>query len=836
MKKALFFLFLTVSILVKSQAPHRINYQGVARNSGGNFITTPIGIKFQIYQGSVGGTLVYEETNNATPSSVGVFTVHIGAGAATTGTFSAIGWGSGPYFLQVSIDPAGGTSYSTVGANELISVPYALFAEKAGNAVNYNAGNGISISSGSITNAAPDQTVNISAIGIATVTNAYPNFSVNVGPPSLTYNTGTKELTLNQGGTSTSATLTGTGGSTISMMGTGIASVTPTGAGSNFTVNVTPPVILGQGATSVAGAWPSFTISSPASTNYIQGSGISIAGNTITNTAPNQTVNITGTGPITVSGGYPNYTISAPVPTVTPPPNIIGAGITNVTNAGNNYTVSTPPVNMTYMPGTGILSYSQAIGPNTVNINPALTFTNGTLGVGANTVTIPGAGLWSKLGGATYLSNTLDNVGIGINTPAQNLHVQGFNSIIRVQSTQSTTAANSMIEFGNTISSAFNTQGRIGNPGSGDHMEYDALTFHRFTTQGTERMRITNTGSVGIGNFTPFSLFDVSGKITMRTGAVNGYIPVSDANGTMTWTNPTSVIPQLWSLSAGRLSPTTITNSVGIGTATPGSLFEVLGSASSGMAIQATNTISGGISGGVASFDNLGARSIGNTAVVIKNYVTKAGGSNSTKVGLEVNSTGSWGPATVNQPNIGIKVVASGADNNYALQLIDGTQGAGKVLTSDASGNGTWNYPLSPMKAGSAGGLTILNNAAYTYPAGTILTITPAVSGTVIFNFTASYNFDISIASQVLVGLYINTTGVAPNTTTNLTTFTKAGWATPPTGGGFGDIPVSVVHAMAVVAGTTYYVWFGANDTNNNQGGNIAFPKIVATLHQTTGL
>ena len=74
----------------------------------------------------------------------------------------------------------------------------------------------------------------------------------------------------------------------------------------------------------------------------------------------------------------------------------------------------------------------------------------------------------------------------------------------------------------------------------------------------------------------------------------------------------------------------------------------------------------------------------------MNNITTKSGGSNSTKVGLEVNSTGSWGPSTTNQPNVGVKVTASGADENYSLQLVDGSEGAGKVLMSDANGNANW--------------------------------------------------------------------------------------------------------------------------------------------------
>ena len=60
----------------------------------------------------------------------------IGGGTVTSGTFSAIDWANDKYFLQVELDPAGGTSYSNMGTTQLISVPYAKHAETAMRAIN----------------------------------------------------------------------------------------------------------------------------------------------------------------------------------------------------------------------------------------------------------------------------------------------------------------------------------------------------------------------------------------------------------------------------------------------------------------------------------------------------------------------------------------------------------------------------------------------------------------------------------------------------------------------------------------------------------------------------
>jgi hypothetical protein len=46
-------------------------------------------------------------------------------------------------------------------------------------------------------------------------------------------------------------------------------------------------------------------------TTYLQGTGISLAGGSITNTAPDQTVALTGAGATSISGTYPNFTITS---------------------------------------------------------------------------------------------------------------------------------------------------------------------------------------------------------------------------------------------------------------------------------------------------------------------------------------------------------------------------------------------------------------------------------------------------------------------------------------------------------------------------------------------
>ncbi|MCB0793943.1 MAG: hypothetical protein KDB88_04330 [Flavobacteriales bacterium] len=112
-----------------AQAPEAFNYQAVARDAGGDALAnTTVGVQFQLHQSTAGGTVVYAETHSPTTNELGLFSVDVGNGTSTTGTFAAIDWSAGPYFLEVGLDPAGGNSYTSVGTQPLLSVPYALLA------------------------------------------------------------------------------------------------------------------------------------------------------------------------------------------------------------------------------------------------------------------------------------------------------------------------------------------------------------------------------------------------------------------------------------------------------------------------------------------------------------------------------------------------------------------------------------------------------------------------------------------------------------------------------------------------------------------------------------
>ncbi len=123
--------FLAIMGYSFAQAPQAFNYQAVARDASGNVLQAqPLGIRISLHMISATGPVVYSETHSPTTNQYGLFTLAIGTGAIVDGLFDTIAWGKNQYWLQVEMDPAGGVTYTDMGTSQLLSVPYALFAER----------------------------------------------------------------------------------------------------------------------------------------------------------------------------------------------------------------------------------------------------------------------------------------------------------------------------------------------------------------------------------------------------------------------------------------------------------------------------------------------------------------------------------------------------------------------------------------------------------------------------------------------------------------------------------------------------------------------------------
>jgi hypothetical protein len=132
MKKLFTLLALLITLITTAQAPQGFNYQATVRNSSGNLIVNQnVLFKFNIMLNSQTSLPVYSETHQAPTDDLGQVNLVIGTGTPTTGTFAGINWANGTYYLGIELNT--GSSYVAMGTTQLLSVPFALYANTAGN-------------------------------------------------------------------------------------------------------------------------------------------------------------------------------------------------------------------------------------------------------------------------------------------------------------------------------------------------------------------------------------------------------------------------------------------------------------------------------------------------------------------------------------------------------------------------------------------------------------------------------------------------------------------------------------------------------------------------------
>ena len=125
----LFAAGLLLSASMFAQAPQKMNYQTVILNSSQALVrSATVGMKISVLRGSSAGTPVYVETQTTLTNANGLASIVIGDGSLVSGSFTGIDWTNGSYFVKTEIDTLGGASYTVEGNIQLLSVPYAMYA------------------------------------------------------------------------------------------------------------------------------------------------------------------------------------------------------------------------------------------------------------------------------------------------------------------------------------------------------------------------------------------------------------------------------------------------------------------------------------------------------------------------------------------------------------------------------------------------------------------------------------------------------------------------------------------------------------------------------------
>ena len=132
MKKKIFTLCLFAAFILNiySQAPESFQYQAIVSDNNTTLVNTDVSVRFTIREKTATGPKVYSEVHQTKTNSFGMVALQVGKGTVETGDFTSINWGKGSFFIETEIDK--GAGFVSTGAQQLMSVPYAKYANQAG--------------------------------------------------------------------------------------------------------------------------------------------------------------------------------------------------------------------------------------------------------------------------------------------------------------------------------------------------------------------------------------------------------------------------------------------------------------------------------------------------------------------------------------------------------------------------------------------------------------------------------------------------------------------------------------------------------------------------------
>ena len=128
-----FFFFLNAN----AQAPNKFSFQAVVRNASNNLVSNQsVGVKISLISVVMGTeNAEFVETHTVTTNVNGLVSLQIGNGTTLSGDFStAMSSNAQSKKIKCEIDPTGGTNYTIISNEQLLSVPYALKANSASTA------------------------------------------------------------------------------------------------------------------------------------------------------------------------------------------------------------------------------------------------------------------------------------------------------------------------------------------------------------------------------------------------------------------------------------------------------------------------------------------------------------------------------------------------------------------------------------------------------------------------------------------------------------------------------------------------------------------------------
>jgi hypothetical protein len=434
----------------------------------------------------------------------------------------------------------------------------------------------------------------------------------------------------------------------------------------------------------------------------------------------------------------------------------------NGNRAYGNYNVNVGEINNTHGSNTIAIGKNNQVSDSGIvmgTLNITGLFSNIALGqynraLGAYTTAIGLGNLASSIytfaAGYNSVANSQGAVAIGMNNVAGSDYSSAFGY---------SNVANSP---GGTVVGMFNdpfdfSQNRIFQVGNG------SSSFTR-----SNAMTILHNGNVGIGTVAPNTTLEVAGNASILGGFFQyangteglGKVLASDAAGIASWQQAADVWPVYWSTNGTDIFNNN-TGNVGIGTTdpvSPLSFASTMGNKISLWGIDASNQYGMGVAGGLLQLyaaytaDNIGFGfgsstnftermrvkgdgnvGIGNTdpayILDVNNRVRiRSGGdpSNSAGIWLNTNDNSSLQSFIGNETDNTVGFYGTGSGWSFTMntatgkvKIADGTQAAGRILSSDANGVASWvnstaiTSAVTGIFAGGGTNLTTAMGAAY---------------------------------------------------------------------------------------------------------------------------
>jgi hypothetical protein len=324
---------------------------------------------------------------------------------------------------------------------------------------------------------------------------------------------------------------------------------------------------------------------------------------------------------------------------------------------------------------------------------------------------------------ANIVIDSDNKVGIGTATPTAKLHIDGN---VRVNTTSF--ASDALIEFGDSSTPNYSWVGRLANDGDLSLRVVYAGYHMKFFTTNTERMRIDNTGNVGIGTNIPNQLLEVKGnsttfaKISSATATAFrgvGFGIENDSNiyGSLAFETQNGELRQTAGFSTFGGFQTFYTNgsermriasggNVGVGTPSPDNLLHISNSASfTRMMVENTNNGPGGA--GIYMLTKNAGTIVSNATLRTTNDGTFSifTGTTTEPERLTIIATGNVGIGLTSPQQ---KLSIDGGIGIGASSKI----GAGNFYSGNTAGGGFASFADLELYSGSTGNTT-LNNQGY---------------------------------------------------------------------------------------------------------------------------